>query len=194
MEQSPSVDFAGYLLFPYSLLMEGNRSRLSLSSCAGRASVQVIPRHFLLIYRLERDIAKILHRLDSIEQSMRPHNPLHPGAPTVVTPPESNYEFRLGIYRNSARDDLHTEIPAETDAINVRRKSLLDEPNSDLSSKTTSLIHDLHKAANLPFVFADFLQQELRFPSVPFPLTPEGPLPVATQEEIDTLFQSYDGR
>jgi hypothetical protein len=122
---------------------------------------------------------------------MRSQN-LHRGPAAAITPPESNYEFRLGNRTNSVRDDLHTEIPAETDAISVRRKSLVDEPSSDLSSKNTSLIHDIHKAANLPFVFADFLHQELRLPGVPFPLTPQGPLPVATQEEIDRLFQSCD--
>ena len=110
---------------------------------AGRASVQVIPCHISLIYRLEGDIARILHRLDSIEQSLSMRSQkLHRGAPADITPPESNYEFRLGNRTNSARDDLHTEIPAETDAISVRRKSLLDEPSPDLSSKTTSLIHE----------------------------------------------------
>jgi hypothetical protein len=136
--------------------------------------------------RLERDIGRILHRIDIIEHIVNRQNRFHPM--TAITPPESDHESRPANHsRVLSRSSDPAGILEEAEAIDIRSDSL-ERHNSTSDSPSTCLVFDLHKAANIPYIFADLFKHELDSTSVPFAL--HCPLPVhgASEQEIDAYF------
>lgn len=161
---------------------------MPLSSCASSATFQVLPSRVVLTDRLERDIGRILHRIDNIEHIANRQNRFHPM--TAITPPESDHESRPASHsRGLSRSSEPSGILGEAEAIDIRSNSL-EQRNLMSESPSTCLVFELHKAANIPFIFADLFKHELDSTSVPFalhcPLAAHG----ATEQEID----AYSGQ
>ena len=104
--------------------------------------------------------------MDDIEGLIRDQN--HPDR-SAITPPDTEYEMKVG----SAFIDIehpHSLDPAETNAS---------------ESPAHNLPYRLHKAADVPFRFPNYIPQGLVLPAVPFPIVQCRTLPVASPPDID---------
>lgn len=199
MEQNQNADSARYSV-SYCSNADGKEIN---HDCHYRPAPAAPPSKFLLLElaltdRLERDIGRILHKMDNIEHNTSFQNRFHPMA--IVTPPDSDhgsphnigdnrrFPLQLGSFAPRPR------VPEETNALAFRRDLVEAATSSDVC-----LPRDLHRAASLPYIFAEFFKHERESPKIPFEihyvhaLPPNdfhvvGSLPVVTEQEIDTYF------
>jgi hypothetical protein len=142
----------------------------------------------VLTLRLERDITKILSRIDEMDAYIRttqlhPRPAHHPRPTHILTPPEDE------VLPETTLEVLPSEKPErEEDSFGSHPVLLVSADAID--SIKQNHFYALHKALNLDFEYPNYFQQDSPLDS-PFASQYEGPLPRVSPEkaEMFCLFQ-----
>ena len=131
---------------------------------------------FLIRHRLERDISKILDKLDYIENNLPVDFP-RPRSPSLLTPPEDDLEeeedslFVRPIEKAEAEEDEIGSNP-------ILLVSSMSQAITAADSLKQNNFYVLHEALGVPFDYPDCFKQETNKLDLPFTRRFEGPLPV----------------
>ena len=132
-------------------------------------------------HRLERDISRILDKLDYIEHHLPVDFP-RPRSASLLTPPEDDSEedslFIRPIERVEAEDDEIGSNP-------ILLVSSMSQAVSAADSLKQNNFYILHEALGVPFDYPDYFKQETNKLDLPFSKRFEGPLPAVKTADAE---------
>jgi hypothetical protein len=133
--------------------------------------------------RLERDISKILDKLDRIEANLPNSRPARYGSANILTPPESEQLDEEAVFVRPV-DRPETE----DDEIGTNPILLVSSASQAITA-TDSLkqnnFYVLHQALGVPFDYPDLFSKEMENIDLPFGKHYEGPLPTVSATEAE---------